>query len=541
MRYLIYCRKSSEAEDRQVLSIESQQAELSRAFGAADIEIVGTYEEARSAKTPGRPIFDEMLARIERGEADGIVAWHPDRLARNSVDGGRIVYLLDQGALKDLKFATFTFENNSQGKFMLSIIFGYSKYYVDSLSENVKRGNRAKVAQGWRPNMAPLGYRNCKDTRTIVRDPDRFPLVRRMFELMLSGTHTAREIYLAARDDWGLRTPQRKRSGGKPLSLSAVYRLLTNPFYAGVLVWGGEWHPGKHEPVVTLDEFDAVQRRLGRPGTKRPQRKVFPFTGLIRCGACGLSITAEDQVNRHGTTYTYYHCTKRNLSGPRCSEPYVRKEDLEAQLLAFLERVTLPERQHDWALDQIEKLRCEPDQHREARRRSLQAAADHTARSLDSLTDLRLRDLIDDEEFTRKRAALTKEALRLRSQLAKAEDEPDAFEPLTDLMSFRNRALDWFQRGDAATKRTICEIVCSNPTLAGKKLSIEARRPFVLVGDCRDGSDLRAAVNEVRKLADDPEFQAIVQKIRALRSGLETLQAHEDRRVARKKRERPLG
>lgn len=533
MRYLIYCRKSSEAEDRQVLSIESQQAELRRAFGAADIEIVGTYEEAKSAKAPGRPIFDEMLSRIERGEADGIVAWHPDRLARNSVDGGRIVYLLDRGLLKDLKFATFTFENNSQGKFMLSIIFGYSKYYVDSLSENVKRGNRAKVAQGWRPNMAPLGYRNCKDTRTIIRDPDRFPLVRRMFELMLAGTHTAREICLAARDDWGLTTPQRKRSGGKPLSLSAVYRILSNPFYAGVLLWGGEWHPGKQEPVVSLDEFDAVQRRLGRPGTRRPQRKVFAFTGLIRCGACGLSVTAEDQVNRHGTPYTYYHCTKRNLSGPRCREPYVRREDLETQLLAFLERVTLSERQHAWALEELQKMRREPDQHRDARLRTLQAAADRTTRSLDSLTDLRLRDLIDDAEFSRKRVELTQEAHRLRARLTKAETEPDAFEPLTDLISFRNRALDWFQRGDAATKRTICEITGSNPTLAGKKLSIEARRPFRMSGDCRNGSDLRAAVEDVRKLASDPEFKMVLYKIRMLWQEMEARGSfREDRREA---------
>jgi site-specific DNA recombinase len=154
MRYFIYCRKSSESEDRQVASIESQLTTLKRTFGdRADIEIVGIYEEAFSAKAPGRPQFGEMLGRIRKRAADGIIAWAPDRLARNSIDGGQLIYMLDCGVIRDLKFATYTFENNSQGKFMLQIMFGQSKYYSDALSDNVKRGNQSKAEKGWRPNL----------------------------------------------------------------------------------------------------------------------------------------------------------------------------------------------------------------------------------------------------------------------------------------------------------------------------------------------------------------------------------------------------
>ena len=141
-KFFLYARKSTDEPDRQILSIEAQVAELEEFAAKESLKIVSFVTESKTAKEPGRQKFAEVLKEIEDGKANGILSWHPDRLARNSVDGGKIIYLLDTGKLLDLKFPSFWFENTPQGKFMLSIAFGQSKYYVDNLSENIKRGHR---------------------------------------------------------------------------------------------------------------------------------------------------------------------------------------------------------------------------------------------------------------------------------------------------------------------------------------------------------------------------------------------------------------
>ena len=274
-QYILYCRKSSEEEDRQALSIESQIGELERFAKKEQLRSVARFQESRSAKTPGRPIFTDVLRRIEKGEADGILAWHPDRLARNAMDGGHVIHLLDGGKLQNLRFPTYTFENTSQGKFMLAIMFGQSKYYVDSLSENVRRGNRTKREKGWLPGRAPIGYVNVTTEtgeKVIASDKERFPLLKQIWEMLLSGGYSVPQLLEIATEQMGLRTPKKKRIGGKPLSVSGIYRVLSNPFYAGQILFHDQWYPGRQEAMVTVAQFQQTQALLGRTGTARPKK-----------------------------------------------------------------------------------------------------------------------------------------------------------------------------------------------------------------------------------------------------------------------------
>ena len=487
MKYFAYCRKSSEGEERQALSIPAQIDEIKRVFGdAPDVEIVEWFEEKMSAKAPGRPVWVAMIQRIERGEADGIVAWHPDRLARNSVDGGWLIHLLDRLVLKDLKFVSYSYEHSPQGMFMLQIMFGQSKYYVDNLSVNVKRGMRKKIAMGWWATQAPLGYRNDRETGTISIDPERFPLLRQAWSLLLTDAFTVGEIHKKLRDEWGFRTPKRRKIGGGPVALSTLYRLFNNPFYAGILNWNGEWRPGKHEPMITLEQYYRAQDILGRPGRQKPETYDFAFTGgVIRC-ACGLSVTAEQKVKPSGRRYVYYRCTRRSKTG-RCGELPVRVEIIESAVASFLQTLQLPEYIEQLVVQKLESSETKLRAQQRGRLAADTEALSGVQKELKVLVDLRVRNLIDDTEYVEKRQTLQREELRLRDAVAQRTAEPHlGFGLGCSVILFRKYAADWFSSGKWEDQRLALKIAGSNSVLADRKLNIYARKPFRQVQNADD-------------------------------------------------------
>ena len=190
-KYFLYARKSTEDEERQVMSIEAQLAELAEFAKRENIEIVETFVESKSAKKPGREIFNQMMTKVhESKEPMGLIAWHPDRLARNSIDGGQIIYSIDINKIVSLRFPTFWFEPTPQGLFMLQVAFGQSKYYSDNLSENVKRGIRQKLRRGEWPTLAPFGYVNNPKIRNIEPEPTKSKILKKMFEEFSESKHS---------------------------------------------------------------------------------------------------------------------------------------------------------------------------------------------------------------------------------------------------------------------------------------------------------------------------------------------------------------
>jgi DNA invertase Pin-like site-specific DNA recombinase len=365
-KYILYARKSTDVEDKQVLSIEAQITELKEFAKKLDLQIVDILIEKRTAKKPGRPIFGKMLERIAKGEANGIIAWLPDRLSRNSIDSGQIIYMLDTCEITDLKFPHWWFENNPQGKYMLANEFNASKQYVDNLSVNTKRGIRAKIRSGHCPRIAPLGYFNDIRSKTIKINDKTAPLVREVFELYSRGDKRLDDIaeFLFQK---GIKTrPLRNRKtgvksvGGRPLKADRVKNMLTDIFYYGDFKYGGEIYHGKHTPLIDKKLFDEVQKVIvGRGRIQKHKTDPPPLCRLVRCGFCGCYITGAEKIKHQKNgdvhNWTYYRCSHRKRTIP-CHEKEVREYNLASQLVTVLDDYKMP---NNWGNFMLERIKSD--------------------------------------------------------------------------------------------------------------------------------------------------------------------------------------
>ena len=416
-KYIVYCRKSTDDADRQILSIEAQITELKEYAKKENLEIFLLLTESKTAKKPGREIFEKMLKIIESGEADGIISWNPDRLARNSIDGGKIIYLLDTGKLQSLKFPTHWFENTPQGRFMLSIAFGQAKYYVDNLSENVKRGLRQKLRNGVFPGKAPYGYYNDQKKRLIEADPKKSKAVRKAFQLFSTGKYTFTDI-----NQFLYKNGVTHHSENKILKLQQVTHLLRSPFYYGVFKYNGELYQGTHKPIISKTLFDKCQEIIkNKSKIYKNIKKEFRFLGLAKCKECGSAITAEKHYKFYPKTrgkvrYDYYRCGKHHGS---CSQKYVSAFDFESQLRNLIWNVSLHPENAKYLLNRLNADEIKEKQYSEEKLTSLKSRALNTNERLEKLLTGYLDQVINKEEYQVAKNKLMEEKSEIEEEISK--------------------------------------------------------------------------------------------------------------------------
>lgn len=480
-KFFLYARKSTDVEDKQVLSIEAQLAELRNYAKLENLSIIEEIVEKQSAKSPGRPLFNAMMSKLERGEGNGIVSWNPDRLARNSVDGGKIIYLLDTGRIVALKFPTFWFEPTPQGKFMLNIAFGQSKYYVDSLAENTKRGLRQKVRRGEYPNCAPVGYLNDSRTKTIVINRKRSVIIRQAFELYAKGNSRLEDIATF------LETHGIISYGGKRVHINRVTSILKNPFYYGHFRYLGEMYVGKHQPVVAKHLFDQVQEILHGRGRPHHQAKNEPqaLCGLLHC-SCGMMITGEHktkhQMNGNTHHYVYYHCSRKSRT-VRCTEPTITEPELARQLSFLIKQYALPT---DWAEGMRQKLAQDKQDSAQSVSAFVQATKTKLAdiqTKLQRLLDGYLDQLIDQSDYREQKTKLMSEKKTLEEKIETlAQTQTGWVEPFANWINQAENLPAVAECDDLLAKKVVAkQMFGSNLRLSASKASGTANDPWSFV------------------------------------------------------------
>ena len=324
-------------------------------------------------------------------------------MARNSVDGGQIIYLVDTGVIKELKFPTFWFEPTPQGLFMLQVAFGQSKYFSDNLVENVKRGIRQKIRRGEWPGQKPFGYVYDHRLRNIVPEPKEAKIVKKIYEEFATGRHTLKSISARLAE----------LGGGKARSNYSIENLLTNDRYIGIMRWNGETHEGRYSPLISKQLFAKVQEVLANRRKPRKSKKKhdFPFVGLFNC-SCGSMITAQ-WTHGNGGTYRYYRCTRKHGA---CSEKYVQENDLKRKIIERSRAIALPA---DWAHELYAMLETEEKKGAQSATTSAEAISKKMFlldEKLDKLVTGYLDNLIDEDTYRKKKGELVEQKISLKNE-----------------------------------------------------------------------------------------------------------------------------
>ena len=497
-RFVLYARKSSEREDRQIQSIDDQIAYWKKKAEEEGIEIVKIYTEEKSAKTPYlRKVFQEMCIEIEKGYIDWILCWKLDRLSRNPIDTGTIQYMLQRQKIhRVITSDRVYFPEDSW--LLFSVETGMANQYILDLSKNSKRWLQSKLSKWHFPGMACQWYVNDKVNKVILRDPDRFDLVKKMWELLLTWCYTPWMIRWIATEEWGYRTLKRKKSGGKVLTLSSLYDLFRNPFYAWKMRYMWSIVQGSHEAMIKWEDYLKAQKLIWfwkgekqNIESERPSVKTHAYTGYVVCWECGCMVTGEThtktlQLTKERKSYTYYHCThKRNTPSYRCKQTQnITQANFENQIQEILESLEIIPEFLEWAKVVLERRNAEVLNSRKWVYDSINNAIELAERKKGRLLQMRLNWEFDwiYWEYEKSKVEIEKEIQWLHIRKTEIEKENINWEEMTmDTFNFVKSVNEAFKNWDIIQKKLIFRSIGSNWILLDEKLNTNLHDWFFVI------------------------------------------------------------
>jgi DNA invertase Pin-like site-specific DNA recombinase len=411
-----YVRVSSK-EQEQGFSIPAQRQLLTEYAEREGLHVVQEFEDVETAKRAGRTAFGEMVAFLrKRGSTcRTLLVEKTDRLYRNIKDwvtidelGIEVHFVKENVVLSE--------DSRSSEKFMHGIKVLMAKNYIDNLGEEVRKGMIEKARQGHWPTVAPVGYQNNRSTHRIEPDPERAPIVAKLFEWYASG-----EYSLKALNKMASAAGLTNRTGGSPLVKAKIHQLLHNPIYYGEFYWLGQLHQGLHTPIISRGLFDRVQQVFASANRPRHTKRRHAFAGLVTCGRCGCAYTAETKKGQ----YVYYHCTGHR--GP-CGNTYVREEELVRQFGSILQQVRIPAELAGKLATVLRESQADKEKFARTALLRLQQQQLLLRSKLDRVYEDRLREVIPEELWSAKSAELQEELRRVRTDMERHETASQAYE-----------------------------------------------------------------------------------------------------------------
>ena len=466
MKYIIYCRKSSEDEDRQAQSLETQLSLLEECAKRDSLDVVDVLQESRSAKNSNnRPQFNSMIERIKNNEVDGILVAHLDRLSRNGSESAIITNLLEQGKLKEIKTPSNTF-NSAQDILFMDINFAFSSYYSRNLSIRVKEGNLTKLKRGEFPNRAPFGYIN-KDGK-IHPNPPKSETVKKIFELYATGNYNLRQLAKT------LHTLGYFSQTGIKFGKSALDRTLKNRLYIGEIPYGDKIYKGIHTPLISVELFNKVQDIRLNVARPKPKKYDFPYRGFVKCAVCGCMFTASMKIKPSLKQYIYYYCTNGKFV---CNQhkKYLKDSGVEALAQGIFDNLSelVSSEVAQLSLETYCQSLKDDSSINNQVKTNIDILINKNKVKQDKLLDLLLEEKITQEKYDLKLKELEIEEKDLKKQKTNIKNiDPDV--TLELLQNFKNEAISLskvFFEGDDEVKQDLLKSALWNFSIKDEKVA----------------------------------------------------------------------
>ncbi|MEM6416062.1 MAG: recombinase family protein [Pseudomonadota bacterium] len=449
-----YVRVSTQKQGEGV-SLEAQQDAITVFASRNDLTVSRWFEEKETAAKSGRPVFKDMLKRLHKGEAKGLVMHKIDRSARNHRDWADIGDLSDAGV--DIYFATESLDFRSRGgRLTADIQAVIAADYIRNLREECIKGMNGRLKQGLFPWGAPPGYLNQGGGKPKTPCPKTAPLIKLAFELYASRQYS----YETLRDEMHKRGLRNTR-GGK-LTLCGLGNILQNPFYIGLMhvKSSGKTYQGIHEPIIPVATWKRVQAiRSERSGPKHTRHNHL-FMGLFRCGHCDKPMVPELQKG-----HVYYRCKRRG-----CATKTIREEVLDDAIRQELGKLELSAKAAVRA-ENTEKPEALIDL--EEQRSALALQIKDEERRLERLEDLLLDGTLDRDVFKRKQGGIQLRLVELNDELLKLPDTEALAAYQGKLAELRNNLVYLYEMANRAEKRMIIENVWPNRTASRNEAAFE--------------------------------------------------------------------